>query len=139
MSQREILIEHNQVDSDSPSVDYIEDYYFHHANRRGKVREIASLSERQQDHILRHIAFRLRQKRRVVSGRFLFAEFISNPNVKQAQNKKTRYFRDKRGHPHKQDKKTGMFVAYSKAERRLVDKQRQHSRQSQSKTTQGGP
>ena len=122
MSQREILIEHHQVDSDSPSVDYIENYYYRRPQRRQKVLEIAALSPEQGAHIIRHIEIRLRSKRKTVGRRILFAEFISNPVIKKAENKRLRYFRDKLNHPHKQDKKSGRFVAYSKAERKLVDK-----------------
>jgi hypothetical protein len=89
MSFRDILEEHNDIlnmETDSPKVQYIENYYINHPEKytRTKIEQIGTLKRREIEHVQRHIENSRRYRQGVALGLFNpFKGEIKRPHVRE--------------------------------------------------------
>jgi hypothetical protein len=128
----------------SPDLDYIERFYYQKvvtgmesfASAASKVEQIASLTERQQEHVVRHLEVQVRrfmerrQRRREMERRpLLFVpvrrirDAVSlrrrHPEARRFRSTRREIILDRLNRWHKRDVNTGKFVRFTQRERRV--------------------
>jgi hypothetical protein len=119
----------------SPDLDYIERFYYQKvitgmesfASAASKVEQIASLTERQQEHVVRHLEVQVRRfmERRpllfVPVRRIRDAVSLRrrHPEARRFRSTRREIILDKLNRWHKRDVNTGKFVRFTQRERRV--------------------
>ena len=127
MSQqlKDLNADHAEIEGEQPSpyLSDMETYYlskpFHFS---GKIMLAIWIPMETRRHMIAHVRAQLtgRHKERKRVRRVAFRTFIRDPAARKASTSRFNYGKSRNGF-WKQSKKTGRFVRYSKAERRVID------------------